>query len=153
MPTTSIRTAVARRLIDLLRADPTLTDATIRYGAPDQVGTLAVFVQIAEDGGTTTANMRAGRKSRNDEFDLEVWVALHVPGSDQLEAAERVELAWASVENVLADSPTLALDGDGVPGLIHAMQAGDSDGPRTTPTETGVLCWWVARISCLARLD
>ena len=153
MPTTSIRTATARRFMDLLRLDSTLADAVITYGAPKEVGPLVVAVIIPDDGGTTVANMRSGRKARKDEFDLEVIVACHIATNDELEAAERCEQAFAAIENLLADNVTLAVNGNGLPGLIHAVQAGDSNGPSTTPGETGVLAWWNTRITCLARLD
>lgn len=159
MASTSIRTAVARRVIELLQADGDLAGVTVTYGFPRDgvtgVGEPIVFVQVAEDGGTTTTHMKAGRKSRTDEWDVEVWVAMTTAADDEngLVAAERVEAVFASVENLCAANPTLQQDGSTVDGLIWAVVDGDSDGPRVTPIDSGYLAWWNARIACRARLD
>ena len=155
MPTTSIRVEAAERLIDLLNLDPDNAGVTIRYGTPNpDVGEPAIFVQCSGEEGQTVAHMRAGRKHRDDLWDLQVWVTMHAAPDDEygLEAARRVQAAWATVENIVADNPTLSLDGSGLSGLLWASQNGRSDGPRVAETETGYVAWWEGLISCRARL-
>lgn len=155
MATTSIRVDSAERLIALLQADPANANATIRYGAPiEDVGDPAFWVQPSGEDGQTVAHMRAGRKHRTDQWDLQVWATVHVAPDDEygLDAARLIESMWATVENILADNPTLALDGNGLSGLMWAMQDGRSDGPRVSPTETGYVAWWEGLITCRARL-
>jgi hypothetical protein len=155
MASTAIRVETAERLLDLLRADPSNAGVLVRYGAPvEEIGEPAIFVQSSGEEGATTAHMRAGRKHRTDQWDLQVWCTLHVAPDDEygLDAARRVQTMWATVEDVCADNPTLAVDGDGLAGLMWVMQDGRSDGPRVSPTETGFVAWWEGLITCRARL-
>lgn len=160
MATTSIRTAVARRVIELLQADGDLAGVEIRYGQPRDglagIGDPSIFVMVGEDGGSITALMGAGRKEREDRWVMTVTCALAAHDDDEngLTTAERVEAIFAQVENLFADNPTLQQDGAGIDGLIHAVIDGEAEGPIVTPADEGnFLGWVVATVDCFAHLS
>lgn len=161
MATTSIRTAVARRIIELLEADGDLAGVDVRYGFPRDglagIGTdPSIFVRIGEEGGNTNTQMKAGRKPRDDEWEILVTVAQAAYDDDEggLTLAERIETLFAQVENLFADNPTLQQDGEGISGLNWAVISGESDGPIITPAEQGnFVGWWSTTVACRARLS
>ena len=157
MSTTSIRTAVARRFIDLLRTDGALANVEVSYGYPrdDGVGPdPRIFVVIA-DGGNTTTHMKAGRKPRDDEWDMRVVILLtHDDDENGLGTAESVEAVFAAVENLCAANPTLQKDANGITGLEWVKLEGESNGPIIRPLEAGNFEGaWDALVACRARLS
>jgi len=156
MAATSIRMAAVRRLMDLLKAEAGFADVEVEYGLPDErgIGEPWCFVRIADDGATTVTKMRAGRKPREDRFDIELTVAICYGADTEsgMQTAEQVEDLFAVVELLVATNPTLALDGNGLDGLTWIAQLGESDGPSVTPVTTGYAAFWNARFTCLSHL-
>lgn len=126
MASTSIRWAAAEQLQTLARAHATITDDNIvqLIYPGDEAGPDAMW--IPADGITgeiTVANMKAGRKERDDRFEIS-YLARAQGYTTATEAAERVEELCAVLEDVLADDPTL----DDLDGLVHAVLA-TKEGP------------------------
>lgn len=161
MATTSVRTATARRIMELLATDGDLAGVAVRYGFPRDglagIGTDAtIYVRVGEDGGNTNTHMKAGRKPRDDQWEILVTVAQSAYDDDEngLTLAERIETLFAQVENLFADNPTLQKDGAGISGLDWAVISGESDGPIITPADQGnFVGWWSTTVTCRARLS
>ena len=122
--TTSIRWAVARRILDLLSGHPNLLDVTVRPSFPgDNTGPLAVWIGDIV-GEIDIPVMTAGRKIRDDIF--EVKVVVRAQGQPDVDTAcEAVEALVEAVEDVLADAPSL----DDFDGVIDATNTGTREGP------------------------
>lgn len=137
MATTSIRTSARRRFKDLLANNGDLAGVQVSY-AWNQAGQEDRSIYLGGIEGTSDiANLRAGRKHRDERFDLEVFIFANYPGDPDGDlASEACEDLYAVVENVLADDPLLAQDGINLPGLISAVLT-DSDGPHPAPTDEG----------------
>jgi hypothetical protein len=147
--TSSARTAVKARLVELLaaRLPP---DVQVSYGWPGaDMRDEAVWVGACR-GPVTVADLRAGRKTRDDTFTLDVHFMAGRPGQTAQTADERVEELYWALEDLLADDPTLG----GVDGLRHAAQLGgdvEFEGPQAT--SEGFVAFATARITVKTRLS
>jgi hypothetical protein len=107
----------------------------------------------------TPGPMKTGRKVRFDEFRIAVHCLAYAGGdtSDGADMDEAVSDLFAEVDNVLADSSTLAVDGSGLEGLNHAYLT-EVDGPNCGPfviaeKAAGMGSEIIARVYCHTRLD
>jgi hypothetical protein len=136
MPTTSIRTAVKTRLVDLLT--DALNPVQVSYGWPGQdLQDESVFCGQTT-GQVTVADFRAGRKTRDDTFTVEVFFLAMKPGQTAAQAEERAEELYGSLETALAENPKL---GD-LPGVIHVAQLGNEVEIKSAPSTEG----WEAEV-------
>lgn len=95
------------------------------------------------------ANMKAGRKDRDDRFTIEVWLIAFVAGaSTAAEADELVDAMFSDFEDIFADDPTL---GGTVSGLLHAYLDGPANGPNSRQTPTGWASFRSTTVSCYVR--
>ena len=126
MSTAPIRTNAKRRLYDLARTQ--LPGVQVTYSEPNQWAQTCVWLGEVK-GASRPAALKAGRKPRFDDFTIAVHcLAQRSDTSDYAEVDELVEGLWAEVDSIVADSPTLAVDGSGLAGLIAAT-LGEVDGP------------------------
>jgi hypothetical protein len=123
MAATSTVPAVRARLVALLEA--ALPDAQISYGHPgDTMDRETIFLGQAR-GSHSLATVRSGRRTRDEEYTIDVWVATTAVGPTPQEASERAWTLAAELEDVCADDATL-----GLPGVLWAR----IDDWQDTPT-------------------
>lgn len=151
--TRSARVATRRRLVELLSAEPVGLDGTVvRYGTPpDAVNERSIWLGDIT-GETTVANMRAGRKARDDRYTIEVHCFAFALGDETGEAADLAveELADAVVDAVHADV-TL---GGVIEGLSWCAQlGGPANGPDAFRTDDGHGSYRTLSLTCQARLN
>lgn len=152
--TSSIRADAKQRLYDLLRL--ALSGVQVSYSEPYQFEARSVW--LGETAGTMApAQLSAGRKRRSDEFTISVHCLAYGGGQGDGAAMDGVvSTLFAEVEGVLADSPTLAVDGSGLPGLNHAYLTevtGPNPGPFVIAEQAaGFGSEIIARAYCNARL-
>lgn len=109
MATRSTVPAVRAALVALLQARPGLAGVQVGYSHPgDALERESMFL-----GGTRgrhdPANLRAGRKHRDEAYTLDVWVDVSADGPTAQPASERAWALIGELEDVLADDPSLGL--------------------------------------------
>lgn len=113
MPETSIDWITTKAIVAELRADTALRGVSIEPGWVGEQGIVAEMIWLDETESNVAIPVMTGtRMHRDDLFDL-TWL-YRVAGRPTLDATrERIAQLMASIENVLANSPTLS-DLDGV---------------------------------------
>lgn len=147
MATTSIRTTVKERLVTVIAA--ALPTVQVTQGWPGR-GIEAEFVTIADVRGTIELPLlQAGRKARNDDFDVTLLFSTAKNGrTTYQEVEERVEALYAVVEDALANDPSLgSIDG------VLWMQVESVEGPNSEMTTEGPAAFLTAVISVHSRLS
>jgi hypothetical protein len=110
LPSVSYVVAAKKALRTALAASPTLTGVQVAYADPgDASRSEHVYLGDVEDHTSTPAAMRAGRKSRDEDFTIPVVV--RSARATQEAAEERTAALAAAVEGLLADDPGLLADG------------------------------------------
>ena len=100
--------AAKSALVNALAGRPGLADVAVSYAWPgDALERVALYLGNVT-GRHDPAGMRAGRKSRDEEFVVEVFVEVRADGEPQEVADERAVAVAREVEDALADDPTLA---------------------------------------------
>lgn len=129
-PTTSVRAVVKARLVELLVGSAGAVQ--VSYGWPQDRKDELIYVG-ATRGTVTVADLRAGRKTRDDTFTVEMHVLAGKPGQRTAQAAEERALELcALIEDVLAANPTLG-DLDGVLWAAQRDTRSDTEDPVPTP--------------------
>ncbi len=147
MTRTSVRGQVRAALTARLAAKTELAGVKIMNGVnPKEYETETVAVTKVTGSDAGIRDMRAGRKARRDNFEIEVSFWTGKQGQTALEAMDRAEALFAPLEDVLADDPFL-----GVQGLMHA-QLSNWDGPDCYPAGEGFGAEIVARVACATEL-
>ena len=113
MATTNIRWVACQRIVSILRSDNLLAGVTVEPGWPGDRVSSAQLIWIDElDGTCEIPVMTAGRKQRNDDFDIPLQ--MRVLGLGTLDdTMNQLSVLVASVENALANDTSLD-DLDGV---------------------------------------
>lgn len=145
----TVRAQVVAALAAALRAHPTLQGVQILEG-PDLAEPQQEEVLVgAELRGVEFGfrHMQAGRKQRQDRFEIPVWFRCLIPGRTAADRTARVETMISALDDVLATDPTLG----GVPGLQWA-QLVNLDGPDIVPTDEGPVGFAEARVEALTHL-
>jgi len=134
MSSTSIRAAVKTRLVELM--SDAVGDVQVTYGWPGKdLKTECIYVGKTT-GPVTVADMRGGRKTRDDTFTIEVHFLAGKPGQTARAADERVLELYGVFEDVLAANGNLG----GFPGVLWAAQLGDDfETADPAPTTEGYL--------------
>jgi len=131
MSTSSRVVTVRDRLVTLLSGALPDTFVTRAFN-PDQQRDEVVMLGDVRNGRHEIPTMRAGRKSRDESFDVEVLVLVQRSGEDSGPAESRAMDLMAELEDVLAEDPTLSL---GDPTLRATLAEFDlrvgADGHRT----------------------
>jgi hypothetical protein len=108
--TTSLVPAVKQRLQDRLQAVAALRDVEIAYTLhPDLLDREAIAF-ASSSFRHELGPLRAGRKSRDEEAEITLWINASQPGMDDSEADARAHTLFAALEDVLAEDPTLGFD-------------------------------------------
>lgn len=110
--TTSSMIDVKRRLVELLAARPELATVEVAYAWPGpNTRNEALFFGEAAEGTSTVPTIAAGRKQRQEDYDLELVAWVFMPGNTGAPGAEAAEVRafqlMESVDNLLADNPRL----------------------------------------------
>lgn len=115
MATTNVRWSVVNRLLTNLRSSPEMAGVLIEPGWPgDRVKPETIWVDFL-GGPVSIPVMKAGRKERDDNFDIPLEIRVANNTSLDLTMARLTELV-AAVEDILADDPSL----DDLEGVIDA---------------------------------
>lgn len=142
MPTTSIITATRARLVALLTA--ALPTVQVDYAYREPFPAEVVYVGDVR-ASNNVADIRAGRKARDVEFTMDVFLVVTKDGDDQQTTDERCEVLYAALEDVLADDPKL--------GQTNVLWARLGDEERTPGmTADGRVATIRAEVVCRARL-
>lgn len=133
LPTTSIRTATAVRLRDLLLLEPESSDVPVFVGWSGSVPTSDPYIVIYvgnDTGELERAALSDARHLRDDRWTLDVVVvSAFTAADDAAEEMQRVENLAGVVQTVLAENPVLMLEGNGLPGLIDCAARTGFEGP------------------------
>jgi len=144
MPAASIRLDVVARLIELLRAEPTLQGVHVSDGWAD----MDEQVFIGDIRGLSIERyMQSGRKTRKDEFAVDVHAIAGKPGHTNRAARARALVLIGALDNVLAAKPTLG----SLPGVTHAALT-SINGPDAVATDEGYGGFADATVEILSRL-
>ncbi len=144
--TTSIRPLVKSAIINKLRLKPALAGVQIAYGWPgDALEKESIWVGKVS-GNVKIAVMSAGRKYRDDMFDVTVFISAGLEGGTEEETEARATVLLAALEDVLADDPSLG----SIAGLIDA-ELSSVDGPHSMLTKEGAVTMYVCDINCHGR--
>lgn len=146
MATTSIRWALTKHLIDILRNDVDLASVTVEPGWPGNEYVTAEMVWVDELAGDVVVPvMSAGRKQRDDVFTIPFEI--RVAGKTDLDAVmERLSVLVATIEDALANDPGL----DTYDGLIDAEVVSERFTAARTPD--GVLGFAEVVVEAHSRL-
>jgi len=142
-----MRALVKTRLVELLAG--AVAGVQVSYGWPKQLAHECIYVG-ATRGPVSVANMRAGRKQRDDTFTVEVHFLAGKPRQTAQQADERVLELYAVLEDVIAANGNLG----GLAGVLWAAQLADElEVADPAPTDEGYLGIATARISVKTRLN
>lgn len=110
------------------------------------------MVAVGEPGSLERANLTDSRHQRNDRWTLDVFVVLQAD-ADAEEACQRVEDLAGVVQLVLAENPTLMLDGNSLSGLYDTAAESTFEGPAVMAAEgAGLIAGCHLVVNCTARL-
>jgi hypothetical protein len=154
MATNPIRSATKKRLKELIAAKNILRvdgdPVQVSHGWPGEAMENESIWVGAVEGELLVPTMRAGRKRRQDEFTVDVWVLAGIPGNGTAEEAEeRCELLVYAVDDVIADDPHLG----GLDGLRGGAYVSSIEGPDAEPTDEGWLGVARVRVTCRTSLE
>lgn len=151
MATRSTKPAVKAALIDLLSQRPALVDVqTDRAFPPDLQDEVIHCGEIRGSG--QEQKIAAGRRRRDEEYVLDVWIFAKKPGQTIDDAESRAGELVGELEDVLAsvndaNTPLLVAE---VEGLQWALPG--SDDWSTAATTEGYACVVRFEVACRARL-
>lgn len=137
---------IKTKLVALLAERPALADVQVTYGFPGRSVERDSIWLGRVDAVNEIAGMRAGTKSRNEEYSIEVVCAAMRLGENAEEAELRVTALAKQVEEEVADDPRLGL-GD----VVYSTRVRDwnLDGGLI---DEGYLAILTIRLECNARL-
>jgi hypothetical protein len=134
-------------LVTALKAQAGLAGIQVEraHPGPEKLDREAVWLGAAR-GRHVIPVMKAGRKSRDEEYIVEVLLSVVKPGGTLEEAEERAFALLAEVEDVLADDPRL-----GTTAILWAKAGewGESSGYLDEGAEADIRL----EVECKARLD
>jgi hypothetical protein len=140
--------AVKTRLLERMRDRPELADVAVTRAINPERPADAVWFGDARIAHEPRA-IKAGRRSRDEEAELEFYVYTYLAGSEAEDAELRAFGHLSAIEDIVADDPHIGFDGGDVSWVIFAGVRSLDSGPR----EEGADCLLVAAIRLRARLD
>lgn len=148
MATSSTVTAVKSALVDLLTTAISDTTVQVVYGRPQDSLVKAEFVHVADVSySANIANIKAGRKAYDENYTVDVVIAVGKPRGTSEDAETRAFALFEYLRDLLADDPSL----DEVDGLIWAgLESVDA---VTEHQGNVVVTVIVATVRCHARVD
>ena len=118
MATTSTVPAVKAALVDLLATAVNDTEVQVVYGRPQDSLVKAEFVHVADVSySAEIANIKAGRKQYDENYTVDVVVAVGKPRGTSEDAEARAFALFEHLRDLLADDPSLG----GVDGVVWAV--------------------------------
>lgn len=122
MATGSTVYTVKAAVVALLQANSALQGVQITHSYPGEAAIKreAIYLDRPVIGRHEIANMKAGRKQRNETYALPIGISVVKPKGTVADAEQRAFDLLQEIEDMLADDPSL---GD-VDGVVHAT-AGD----------------------------
>ena len=146
MATGSIRSTFKQALVDSLGLQAGLAQVQIQYGWPgDTLEKDSVWLGGC-NGQLSIPVLQAGRKQRDDEFTVDVYIATGTRGMTAVEADTKVVEYLSALDSVLANDPQLlTLDG-----LVAAVVT-NIQGPDPSLTAEGASSFATATVSVHAR--
>lgn len=147
MATTSTVPTVRAQLVALLSARPALADVQIGYTHPgDALEHESMF--LGDSRATVElATIRAGRRTRQESYVLDVWIEVNSDGPTAQPATERAYTLLGELEGQLADDASLGLS---QPFWAHLAEVDNSN--YFDDTKRGFVSRIRAGIQCEARL-
>jgi hypothetical protein len=147
MARNSIRHTLKAEIVNRLAAAPELSGVQVEYGDPgDTTEQDTVWFGHAPGNGYSIPLMQAGRKQREDLFDLFIFISRANHG----ESAQVSEAAAApyffAVENLFAEDETVGK----FDGLVKA-EITTYDGPHSWVAPNGAITQYAVTVSCEAR--
>lgn len=130
--TTSKRLATKKRVHELISAST--ISGTVGYGEPPTHPENTMVIVGDIEGTVAPAAMQSGRKQRNDDFTIEVWMMAVCPDGEAIDADELVEEMFDVVEGIFADNSKLS---GAVEGLLHCYVKGPARGPNSRRLDRG----------------
>lgn len=150
--TKSIRSSSMKRLADLiedeLRDESVLVDVGYHRGDESDEQILVIGCEQDSTGHGIAAMSSDTRGPRDDTFTIVVYVETKLAGQSALEASERLEVLWQSVEVAVAKNKTM----NALAGIVWAI-ARSFNGPDLAATDTGHIARGEARIEVKTRLN
>ena len=145
MATTSRISATKGALVSLVTTAINDANVTVKWGRPPNVIVQGVNAYVGDvRGRSPLSNIKAGRKYRDEEFSVNVVFTAILGDATTQTIEDRLLGYYASLENVIADDPTLGV------GLKFA-QVGDytleTDNESGSPEST-----LTVSVECEARL-
>lgn len=144
--TTSKRTATKRRVHELIAAST--FGGTVGYGQPPEHPENTMVLVGDIEGTVAPAAMQSGRKQRNDDFTIEVWMIAVLPDGTAIDADETVEAIFDTVEGIFADNAKLSGQ---VEGLLHCVVKGPARGPNSRKLDRGWASMRSLTLACSVR--
>lgn len=146
MPTNSTIPAVRNQLVALLKARPALSGLQIEAHWPVQIEDESVHCGEVRASSTIPV-MTAGRKRREEDYELDVWIVAGAPGQIAAQAEARAQALFVELEDIVANDPSLG----GAAGSTLRVTL-DSYEWRTGPDDEGYGSTIKAVLGCKARL-
>lgn len=150
MGTTSTVTDFKTAVVAALAARPELNGVQVSYAWPGpQTRSEAIFFSESLSGDSTVPTIKAGRKQREESYDLEIVVWVFHNAGTAATAAQSAEVRafelMQSVDDYLADDPRAGLT------TIQWARLGAFDS-QLAPSDKGWACAHSRTISVAARL-
>lgn len=143
MPTTSTIVTTKRALVDLLLSRPALDGVQVTYADPgDKAKATQLWLGEVREASQEPVSIKAGRKKRDETYDLDV-IADAIKPTPETAEARCLELV-AEVEDVVADFD-IGVDGVWSVGVTDFRM-------KSTHAETGTLARAVVTLTVRARL-
>lgn len=130
------RTDVVATLAARFADSPELVGCPVYTAPPRSDVRPPRFIWLAAgDGIVVIPTMKAGRKVRDDTFQVDAWCLAYGDGDpDGTATSVAAESLGQAIDNVLADDPHLKLEGID---YVISVTVSDANGPRPIPTEIG----------------
>jgi hypothetical protein len=148
MATTSTVPTVKAALVSLLTTAIGNTDVQVMHGRSQDnlIKKRQVVVVGAVSYQSEIANIKAGRKQRDERYSVEVLFLVAKPRGLSVDAESAAWALFNELEDVLANDPSLG----GIDGLAWAV-LGSVDADVALENE-GPVAWITANVDCVARL-
>lgn len=148
MATSSTVPAVKQALVALLAAAINDSNVQVAYGRPQDSMVRRESVFVADVSySATVANIKAGRKHYDEDYTVDVVVAVGHPRGTTHDAEARAFALFEYLRDVLADDPSLGA----VDGLVWAVL--ESARAGTVPTGESAVSVIEAAVRCRGRVE
>lgn len=100
-----------RALRDVIKAHPAFAGVQVSYGPPGPSDAYEIVYVGSTSGTQEIASMKQGRKTIDEEYQVELFIEVMLEAVDTLEPADaRVDQLWTALADLMAEDPTLGTD-------------------------------------------